>query len=872
VLQAATPPFFGQHLLRKVKTLIKYFKIFMSLLTAAKGLVKKGFSVVATDANKLAVVLWKKYQEAAPTEADLQAQFSRQNAKGIAVICGKVSGSLEVVDVDVKYDNTGTLFNDLMAAIHDVSEELSNKLMVVQTRSGGYHLYYRCQTIQGNQKLAQRPPTQDELKESPNEKVLVLVETRGEGGYVIAPPTEGYKKISGTVTEITVEEREVLLEICRSFNQYVVEQSKPMSVRSDNYALSPWEDYNRRGIEDMVKTLERHGWTIVNQRHDKVIFKRPGKTDSKTSGDYSHEHNLFTVFTTSSIFEPLKGYRPAAVFTMLECNGDFREGARKLAAMGYGEKSQSFGEKLEKELFQKKLDGYSTDDLQKLLIDKHQKKQEEAIEIVSTLELQWGERLCIFWDVDAKTRRLQIHRTRWVDFLHEVGGFGLYFYDTNSTIYRIIRSKDGFVEESSTEQMKKFILDYIDGLPDTFDGGITPGDLKEIVLKQYNNLFNDGFLEFLPSVHLDFLKDTADKSYYAFRNGVVVITKDGVKLDGYKNLNKVIWKNQVIDFSFSTDQSFAPDSCEYYRFIEKISGEEEERIIYCLTLIGYNLHKYKDPSKPYATVNAEETDNEKDGGGTGKGIFNKALSYLLRTIKLDGKTFDVGKNFSMQRVSLDTQLICVEDCDKRFDFEKFNSHLTEGSTVEKKNRDELYIDYKDSPKFIFNTNYSLNIQGNHGKRRSKVFEFAPFFGPNNTPLDFFGHLLFEDWDKDEWNRFYNLMFFCLSVYLQGGIKEVVGSEKMRRKQIKLGFGEEFLEWWDEYSGNGAYDWKPFKELYHNFILENEYEKKDYSQKRFKKALESSAELTKIECETRRNRQAENRHEFRLVKKGEKKPD
>jgi hypothetical protein len=62
----------------------------------------------------------------------------------------------------------------------------------------------------------------------------------------------------------------------------------------------------------------------------RLVFKRPGNTESKTSGDYSHEHNLFTVFTTSSIFEPLKGYRPAAVYTMLEHKGDFKAAAKAL--------------------------------------------------------------------------------------------------------------------------------------------------------------------------------------------------------------------------------------------------------------------------------------------------------------------------------------------------------------------------------------------------------------------------------------------------------------------------------------------------------------------------------------------------------------
>lgn len=844
----------------------------MSLLSAAKGFIKKGISVVATDANKRAIVSWKAYQDRLPSAAELEGQFNSEKARGLAVICGKVSGNLEVIDVDVKYDTTGTLFENLMTCIHDLSPALSDKLMVVQTRSGGYHIYYRCDEIQGNQKLAQRPATIEEVANNPNEKVLVLIETRGEGGYVVAPPSDGYKKISGeTIQTITVSEREALLEVCRSFNQYIVEQPKPTAARSvtENYAITPWEDYNRRGIDHMVTTLEKHGWTIVAQKHDKIIFKRPGNTESKTSGDFSHEHNLFTVFTTSSIFEPLKGYRPAAVYTMLEHSGDFRAAARGLASLGYGEKVQSLGDKLEKDLFQKKADGYSAEDLQIILTKNHNKSVEEAIEIVKNLEMQWGERLCIFWDVNNKTRKLSINRERFVDFLHETGGFGLYFYDTNSTIYRVIRVKDGLVEESSTEQMKKFLIAYIDGLPDTFDGGITPSDLKELVIKQYNTLFNEGLLEFLPSVKLDFLKDTATKAFFPFINGVVIIDKDKVTMDTYKSIDKVIWRNQVINFHISIDQQFDRGDCEYYRFLEKISGEEEERVAYCITLIGYMLHRFKDPGRPYAMVLAEETESDKDGGGTGKGIFIKALSYLLRTVKIDGKNFKIDKNFSLQRVGLDTQLIVIEDCDRGIDFEKYNSQITEGSTVEKKNKDELFIDYKDSPKFAFTTNYSLNIKGNHGKRRSKIFEFAPFFGPDNTPMAFFNHLLFEDWDSDEWNRFYNLMFFSLSVYLAAGIKEVLTSEKMKRKQVKLSFGEEFLEWYNHYSENGCGEWKPFKELYNNFMIENDFERKDYSQKRFKKGLEIASETFQIEYESRRNRAAENRHEFRLVKKGEK---
>jgi hypothetical protein len=305
---------------------------------------------------------------------------------------------------------------------------------------------------------------------------------------------------------------------------------------------------------------------------------------------------------------------------MLEHNGDFKAGAKSLADKGYGERKQSFGDKVERELWQKKTEGYTREDLIKIIGERLTKSEAEAAEIYSTYEKQWGEQLCIFWDVEKK---LSINKTKFIDFLNEVGGFGLYFYDTNSTIYRIIRIKDGLVEESSTEQMKKFLLSYIDGLPDTFDGGITPADLKELVIKQYNTLFNEGFLEFLPAVRFDFLRDQQDKCFFPFINGVVIIDKKGVTLDTYKSIDKVIWRNQVINFHISIDQGFTPDTCEYYNFLDKISGEEVERIAYCITLIGYMLHRFKDPAKPFAMVLAEETDSDKDGGGTGKG-------YLLR--------------------------------------------------------------------------------------------------------------------------------------------------------------------------------------------------------------------------------------------------
>lgn len=830
----------------------------MTLLEAAKKYIQAGLSVVATDGNKRSLFPWKRYQEEIISESEIAEQLAHPKAEGIAIICGAVSGGLEVVDVDLKNDITGYLWGRLFDAIADAG--LVPKLKVIKTRSGGYHLYYRCEVVDGNKKLAMRPATPEELKANPQLKHVVMIETRGEAGYVIAPPSEGYEIVSGTLKVLTVDEREILLEICRSFNEVIEQVVIPASNRPDakQFGVSPFEDYNKRG--DVVGLLVKHGWAVVAERGDKVVFKRPGNTDSKSSGDFNRDLNWFSVFTTNSIFEPNKAYLPYAVFAILECGGDFKQAAQRLLDEGYGERRDSFGHKLEKKLFDKKQSGASKDDLITYMVQVERKGIAEATEIVEQLSAQWGEKICTFWDID-KNGKVSINRYRLERFLSDVGGFFLYFYD-KSTIYRFIRVRDGFVEEASTEQVKKFIKDYINSLPDSFDGGITPQDLLEVVYKGADAYFNKSFLEFIDRKELTFLKDTNHRAYFPFRNGVVVVEKgkEVPRLMSYGDVGKVIWANQVIDFDITIDQSFDGDLCEYMRFVDAVSGREEDRRNYAMSLIGYMLHGWKDPARPFAPILAEETDDEKKGGGTGKGIFIKAISYIIPVVRIDGKNFKIDKNFAFQRVGMDTKLVVIEDSPKNVDFEKYYPTITEGITIEKKNKDELFLPYADSPKIAFTTNYSISQDAEHAKRRQRVFEFASHYSSTYTPQDEFGHKLFDDWDADEWNRFYNLMFCCVGIYLDAGVLQVRNSEKLKRKHIKLSYGEEFLDYWDDMNKG---QWRGVTDEYNSFLKQNDYDKKDYSVKRFRKAMEVTANSFGHQLETRRNKQAANQSEYRI---------
>ena len=270
------------------------------------------------------------------------------NIYGIAILCGTDSECLEVIDVDCKYDLTGKLWDHYSELLkHKLGIDTYSKLVIVTTKNKGYHIYYKClNKIENNQSLAQRETTPEERVEHPTQKIKVLIETRGEGGYIVAPPTPDYKCIQGDITNIpylTPEDRDIIINTAKSFD--LIKTSAPIKSNSYNKTerivgtgLKSYEDYNQRG--DIISLLEKHGFKQVGteQGGDRVLFLRDG-SDANKSGDFSYSNNTFKVFSTSTQFEATKGYTRSSVFSILECNGDFSISAKRLSEMGYGDKT-----------------------------------------------------------------------------------------------------------------------------------------------------------------------------------------------------------------------------------------------------------------------------------------------------------------------------------------------------------------------------------------------------------------------------------------------------------------------------------------------------------------------------------------------------
>lgn len=823
------------------------------MIKAAKYYLENGISVIPTGQTKSphkTISTWTPYQTRLMTNEEVDKLFV--GASGIATIGGMVSGGRVHIDFDTKYDLTGTLYEDFCKCINEIDSELISKMVIVKTPSGGWHWIYNTDApIILSNKLAQRPTIAEELEHNPNEKVKTLIETKGDKGYCLAPPSPNYTFVSERKfpTHITKQEEELILETGRIFDQIpaikVQEPKRANSYSNTEFIESPFEAFNKKG--SVHELLISNGWSLISNKGDRTFYKRPGDTHSKLSGDYHSGLNLFKVFTTSTQFEVGKGYSPVAVYCLLNHNNDWSNCAKDLIEKGYGKSRKIVETKYANEISKLKSKDANRDDIIQAVRQVGNISTEDAIDIVSSYESNQGASIKQFWEITIDKndkKKITILLNKFVKFIND--NFNIYRYrlinkngEDSEGIFRYVRIDNNIIREVRMTEIKDLITDYVKGLEFVFDG-IYRDALMEVIQQKTATLFSDAQMEFLDYADVEILKDTVDTAYYPFLNTIVFVNSNGVHTMDYKRLNgRVIWKDKIIQHIF--EQNSDVNDFSFYKFVCKINGDDEKRLEYFASCIGYILHGYKDELNPICLVLGEEVADSKQGGGAGKGIVIQAISKIVNQVIIDGKGFKSDKPFAFQRVGLDTQLIIIQDTDSHFDFESLYSKLTDGLTIEKKNKDEMFMPYCESPKFAITTNYTIPNTSSAAKRRQRLIEFSNFFSDKYTPYDYLKQYLFIGWNPEDWNKFYTMMFEYVCFYFQKGILKHTESNTSIQKRIVNGFTQDFYDFFMDLEKNLEYE---FMTSFNNFLNQNGLTDKNYSKIRFSKAIDEACDAFK----------------------------
>ena len=320
------------------------------ILLRALELANQGISVVpvATDGSKRpGVASWKEFQDRRPTTDELMRWFT--DAEGVGVICGKVSGNLEMLELEGRAvaDKMHLEIKELAinSGLGDIWDRLNNGY-VEMTPSGGLHWLYRIDgEVPGNTKLARRP--------GENGGIDVLAETRGEGGFVIVAPTNGNCHPSGgkwemlagspsSIPTLTVAERNQLHSLFSTFDAIPKQEHITEDLKPKNDGLTPGDDYNNKVSWDQI--LEPLGWTrVFTNKSGVTSWRRPGKSEGISATTNHADTDKLYVFSSSTIFEPQRSYSKFAVFALVEYAGNFSEAAKALRSLGYGQPRAELG-------------------------------------------------------------------------------------------------------------------------------------------------------------------------------------------------------------------------------------------------------------------------------------------------------------------------------------------------------------------------------------------------------------------------------------------------------------------------------------------------------------------------------------------------
>ena len=253
--------------------------------------INAGLPVLPVSSDKKPMIYSHKFLDIDLPTVDMYNKIEKCN---FALKTGNRQTKIECIDFDVKNDPDK---DDPEKAIWIKFKNLFNieNLYCETTPSGGYHLIYKCDIVGQSQKLAYCKGKKE-----------AVIETRGNGGYVVVSPSTGYNTIQGDIFNlpfISLKMVEELKSICLALNECPDKTIK--KTPETHYSLT----YNKKHSSDVLSLLISDGWTIVKEHPDRVWVRRPGK-DRGISGTVYKMSGVFYCFTSATQYNPSTAYSP----------------------------------------------------------------------------------------------------------------------------------------------------------------------------------------------------------------------------------------------------------------------------------------------------------------------------------------------------------------------------------------------------------------------------------------------------------------------------------------------------------------------------------------------------------------------------------
>lgn len=351
---------------------------------------------------------------------------------------------------------------------------------------------------------------------------------------------------------------------------------------------------------------------------------------------------------------------------------------------------------------------------------------------------------------------------------------------------------------------------------------------------------------------LDFRKGTPTAQYFHFRNCWVEVTGEGITTHRYADAaDHCVWEENIIPHDFkavpemfqvSTDadgrfEVHFPEGVEQsllFQFVvnssrlhwrkadefgqpltEEETAEEHLCLASRLANMGYMLTSHKSESEAWATICLDSTMAEsvdECNGRSGKSFYYRAVAKMTKTFVIDaGNTSFRDPRFIFDGVTADTDLVLIDECPRKFNYNFIYGLVTGDFRVEEKNRHSFVIPFDRSPKFGLGTNFTLSRHDPSTEGRIWPQPFSDYYHVKTPQNDYretrsirddFGqNLMGADYSEHDWQLDLAFMVQCVRFYLsrpQGSRRIMPPMNRIERREQMAAVGKDFKQWADEF--------------------------------------------------------------------------
>ncbi len=308
-------------------------------------------------------------------------------------------------------------------------------------------------------------------------------------------------------------------------------------------------------------------------------------------------------------------------------------------------------------------------------------------------------------------------------------------------------------------------------------------EIENRIARDIKSTIEGGYL-LLDSKPLKYYTDPKDSFGLSFKNGFhkYSASTNDIEVSHYSEVDGFFPPHQTQAHEFKLNE----EPSEFAAFLtmactgkdirnEDLTEEDSITLSSFCTMFGYLCHGYKDQAFSPAIILSDEGANDLGrNGGRGKTILTKAVGYVQSTMLKGGSEFDPSYTHNFADLDKSKRVYIIDDVIAAFKYDNLYTNIVGDINCERKGTVAQSIPFKQAPKFVITTNWAVrySAEDTSTNRRFIEYKFTDFFNLERTPRTVFGRTLFDDWDDEEWNRFYSFVFYCVGLYLDEGLQRI----------------------------------------------------------------------------------------------------